>query len=358
MLADVRGADGFPPVWQANTIMAAPDFERMHAPLFECGSVPLIEGPLAPSRWERPGAWAETERVIEDGLWWAELHGLHHIPETAWLEALRRGADDARRAHEQQTAVCAAVEASGEHDPREPAADRTRRLEHAVRLFTARFGRAPTSFCPPDYRFDPHTEADAVRLGIRVLQGKGEQAGVRLPRLRRWLLARGWPGDGSGRFVMPPRIAFEPYAPGGSPERTGATAVHRRARESWGRGQPAVVSTHRCNYARLDPNESALGRAALRELLRRLAADGAVFLTDSEVRQLVVQSWSQRPVGSRGAFVRYHGVPHEPFTFPAPAGTSRVSVREGRGPEDVHVALEGSEVRARLNVGEYLLEWK
>ena len=31
-LLEFRGGDGFPPVWQANTIMGAPDFERLIAP--------------------------------------------------------------------------------------------------------------------------------------------------------------------------------------------------------------------------------------------------------------------------------------------------------------------------------------
>ena len=127
-LAEFRGGDGFAPVWQANMIVSSRDFERMHAPLFECGTVPLRDYPDVPSRWRRPGAWEEVRRAMDEGVWWPELHGLHHVPETAWLRALRRGAADARRAHEQQSAVCMAVESSGEHDPSEPPEDRTRRL--------------------------------------------------------------------------------------------------------------------------------------------------------------------------------------------------------------------------------------
>ena len=55
-------------------------------------------------------------------------------------------------------------------------------------------------------------------------------------------------------------------------------------RAAWRRGQPAVVSTHRHNFAHLDPAWSGAGRAALRDLLGRFCADGAVFLTDVQVR--------------------------------------------------------------------------
>ena len=357
-LAEFRGGDGFPPVWQPNLVVAAPDYPRLRAPQFECDHVPLLDYPEVPPRWRRPGAWNEMLKAAEEGLWWPELHGLHHIPETGWLVALRRGIADARRAHEQQSAVCTAVEVSGEYDPSEPPRDRTRRLELAVAKFSALLGRVPTSFCPPDYRWDERTEADAERLGIRILQGRGEQHGARFPRLRRALLRQRWPGDFNPRLDMPPRIAFEPRALETSAERVNAEAVQRAAREAWQRGQPAVVSTHRVNYVHLDPSWSAAGRAQLRDLLMRLVSDGAVFVTDSEVRQLLERSWSLREIGGRGVLVRYYGVPREPIRFPARMGTTRVSIREGRGPEDVTVTLEGDEVMARLNVGEYLLEWK
>ena len=357
-LAEFRGGDGFPPVWQANTVVANPDYAALHAPLFECESVPLCDHPLTPSRWQRPGMWDEVAAAREAGVWWPELHGLHHIPETAWLTALRRGLADARRAHEQQSAVCASVEASGEHDPSEPALDRTRRLELAVAKFETLFGRRPASFCPPDYRWDEHTETDATRLGIRTLQGKGEHHGARFPRLRRLFLRQRWPGDWSARLEMPPRIAFEPCSAETNAARVGAAAVHRAAREAWRRGQPAVISTHRANYVHLDPKMATTGHGALRDLLMRLVGDDAVFLMDDEVRQLLERQWSVREIGARGALVRFYGVPGEAIRFPARAGMTRVWLPEGRGAQEVSVSVDGGEVEARLNVGEYLLEWK
>lgn len=285
-LLEFRGADGSPPVWQANTVMAAPDYERMAREGFEAGKLPLVILPETPSRWRRPGLWDEVRESIAAGVWWPELHGLHHLPGQAWLEALRRGAADARLAFTQQSPVCEAIEGSGEYDASEPVASRERSLDQAFALFTRLFGRRPGSLCPPDYRWDAALEVQASRLGATVLQGAAEQAG-RWPRVRRLLHRWRWPDRRGGLLRMPPRIAFEPRGDAAPGSRLGAGMTRAAVRAAWGRGQPAVVSSHRYNYAHLDPAWSAAGRAALRDLLRGLCEDGAVFLTDVKVRDLV-----------------------------------------------------------------------
>jgi hypothetical protein len=358
VLSEFRGGDGLSPVWQANTVVAAPDYSALHPPLFEAGALPLVDLPATPSRWRRPGMWERVRETIEAGLWWPELHGLHHVPEHAWLTALRRGSADARRAHEQQCMVCEAVEASGEYDASEPAELRTAQIERAVARFAAAFGRAPTSLCPPDYRWDDTLEADAERLGVTTIQGRAERAGRPFPRLRRLAHRFRWPETSGRRFYLPPRIAFEPRGGRVPNERLGPETVHRRIRSAWGSGQPAVVSTHRVNYAHLDAAWSEVGRSRLRDLMGALAGDGAVFLTDAEVRQLVERAWSLRPIGARGTLLRHYGVPREPLRFPAPRGVDRVALREGSRAEEARVTLEGGEVRVEANPGEYVLEWR
>jgi len=352
-LSVFRGSDGFPPVWQANTVMAAPDYSRLQPPGFETDALPLVDLPQTPSRWRRPRLWEQVTFARLSGMWWPELHGLHHLPERAWLEALRRGASDARRAFEQQSPVCGAVQASSEYDSSEPAAVRARNLEQAVERFTRLMGRAPSSMCPPDYRWDEQLESDAERLKLTTLQGKAEQHGARWPRLRRLLQSHTWPWRSGERFYLPPRISFEPIA---REPAIGTLAAHHAVRDAWGRGQPAILSSHRVNYAQLDPEASETGRAALRELLARVCRDGAVFLTDFEVRQLVDRRWSVREVGDRGVLFRYHAVPREPVRFAAPAGTKDARLREGHD-SDADLVFEDGEVTLRANVGEYLIEW-
>ena len=357
-LLEFRGGDGFPPVWQANTVMAAPAFERIRPPQFEADPLPLADPAEASPRWRREGLWEAVGEACASGLWWPELHGLHHVPEAAWLGALRRGVADARRALEQHSTVCEAVEASGEYDPSEPRELRRQHLQRAVDRFVERFGRPPGSLCPPDYRWDASLEADAASIGVTILQGYAEQAGRHLVRLRRLLLRYRWPNRRGALFHVPPRIAFEPCMAPIESARTVVRATRAAVRDAWGRGQPAIVSTHRANYAHLRADHPAAGRAALRDLLKGLVQDGAVFLTDAEVRQLQDRGWSVREVGRRGAIVRYYGAPRERIRFPAPEGVTGATVREGRGRGDTEVQIDGGQAVARLNVGEYLVEWE
>jgi hypothetical protein len=74
------------------------------------------------------------------------------------------------------------------------------------------------------------------------------------------------------------------------------------------------------------------------------------------VRQLLDRGWSLRPIGARGALLRYHGVPRDAIRFAAPAGTQRVVLENGDG--DARIGLEGGEVRAQVDPGAYRLEWR
>jgi hypothetical protein len=352
-LATFQGGDGFRPVWQANTIVSAPDYSAMRPPRFLVDALPLVDLPATPSRWARPGLWEEVRRGIGAGLWWPELHGLHHLPEHAWLTALRNGANDARHAFEQQSPVCAAVEASSEYDPTEPPLTRDRNLTLATERFAHLFGRAPASLCPPDYRWDARLESQAERLGIAAIQGSSEQHGARFPQLRRLWHRLHWPRFSGRKLYLPPRIAFEPRA---GDARTGVAAAARAVRDAWRRGQPAVLSTHRVNYAHLDADASAAGRAALRDLLQQLCAEKAVFLTDAEVIQLVSGGWSKRELGDRGTLLRYHAVPGAAIRFAVPSGVRGARFAETRD-DGARIEVAGGQAEVRVKAGNHRIEW-
>lgn len=357
VLEEVSGADGLPPVWQANTVMAAPDYARLEASGFAAGAPPALLQPEVPPRWQRPGLWDEVRRAEGRGLWRAELHGLLHVPASAWLEALRRGEPDARLALRHQCLVCEAAEAGSEFGPREPWELRARQLERGARHFAAFFGRPPTSFCPPDYGWDPRVEAAAARLGVGVLQGRAEQAGLPLGRLhQRWRAAR-WRRRAGPLFAMPARIAFEPRGevdPGG---RRGAHAALRRARAAWAAGRPAVVSSHRLNYAHLDAVRSAAGRVQLRALLGALAAEGAVFLCDAEVAGLEERGWSLRAAGVGRALLRCRGAARVPIRVVLPERARGAAARPVRGGATPAAAVEDGHLALAAEPGDYWVEW-
>lgn len=355
LLEGAAAPGGLPPVLQANMIMATPDYARLRPPMFEAERLPLIDFPGSPSRWKRPGIEKALAAAVASAVWWPELHGLHHLPEHAWIQALRRGEADARRAHEHQSLLCTAVEHGGEYGADEPLELRRAHLEGAVSRFRTLFRRAPGSFCPPDYHWDERLDALANELGLLIFQGVAESAGAKAARFRRLFHRFRFPHYEGRRFVMPPRIAFEPIGPDGPSEALGAARSRRAIHDAWGRGQPAVVSTHRMNYVHLQPGWAEAGREALAKLLAHLAEDAAIFLVDTEVRALIEQGWSVRPVGTTGAVFHYYAVPNEAVRWPAPDGIT--AVRVTAGPEGARLTLEGREVVAHANVGSYLLEW-
>jgi len=159
---------------------------------------------------------------------------------------------------------------------------------------------------------------------------------------------------------MPPRIAFEPRGEAAPGSRLGATAAHRRARAAWGRRQPAIVSSHRLNYAHLDPTWAETGRGALRDLLGMLARDGAIFLTDAEARSLHEHTWSLRALTDRTSLLRCYGEPRSPVRIPAPAGAVGSALRAARdeGARSALLAIEAGELVARLDPGEYVVDWR
>lgn len=358
VLAEAPGRDGLPAVLQANTIVANPDPARLHPPEPGGEGVPVLAHPALPPRWQRPGLWDAVRAAESAGVWWAELHGLHHLPATAWLRALRRGEEEARRAFDQGSPLCAVVEAAGEYGPGEPRSLRAADLAEAVAHFTRLFGRPPASFCPPDYRFDDWLEHEAARRGIAVLQGKGEQHGARGGRLRRWWLAQRFPLRSRGLLVLPPRIAFEPRGNPRPQGPVGLDAAWRKVRREWDAGRPACLSTHRANYAHLDGEWSAAGRDALARLLARLGGEGATFLVDDEVRQLLERGWSLRPWGADRVLLRHHGVAREPLRFPAPAGVTGARCLPPSGGGDAGVKVHAGTAEARVERGEHLIAWE
>jgi hypothetical protein len=344
-----------PPVLQANTVMASPDYDRLRPPMFEAEVLPLTDFPATPARWRRPGLDRALHGAIDAGVWWPELHGLHHLPEAAWLRGLRRGESDARRAFEQQSMVCSAVETGGEYGAAEPLDLRRRNLALAVEKFRATFGRAPASFCPPDYHWDDALDRDAETLGLRIFQGVAESAGARVPRFRRLFHRFRWPHFEGARFVLPPRIAFEPLTAEGPSEALGVDRTWRAVQEAWGRGQPAVVSSHRMNFVHLQTGWADSGREALGALLARLTGAGAMFLVDFEVRELLERGWSLRRVGASAAVLRYFGVPGAPVLLAALAGVDAAAIRTAGAGARFEPAEGG--VMARVNVGSYRLDW-
>ncbi len=69
LLLQLEARDGLAPVLQANTVVAAPAFERVVPPFTE---LPLAWPEEASQRWHRPGLEAAMREACEAGVWWPE----------------------------------------------------------------------------------------------------------------------------------------------------------------------------------------------------------------------------------------------------------------------------------------------
>ena len=120
-----------------------------------------------------------------------------------------------------------------------------------------------------------------------------------------------------------------------------------------------MVSTHRVNYAHLDPAWSEAGRATLSDLLARLAADGATFLVDAEVRSLHERGWSLRPLGEGSALLRRRAASGARARVRVPVAGRIVgaTVRDARGSAGPRVTVEAGHLVAEPGEGDLLLDW-
>ena len=131
---------------------------------------------------------------------------------------------------------------------------------------TPLFGRPPRSVIAPDYHWDDRCEDLWLSRGLTTIQAKrgqrrAEYAGLwgRVRKVGERTLARQLRRD---RVYLDRNVLFEPVA-----ERRSRTWSPREAvaavATAWRRGEPAIVETHRVNFAHLDPAVAALGRSEL-----------------------------------------------------------------------------------------------
>jgi hypothetical protein len=168
-------------------------------------------------------------------------------------------------------------------------------------VFAALFGRPPRSVIAPDYHWDDRCEDLWRARGLTTIQAKrgqrrAEYAGAwgRVRKVGERTLARQLRRD---RVYLERNVLFEPVQNEQPALVTAQAAAAVVA--AWGRGEPAIVESHRVNFAHVDPAVTALGRSELSRFLGALAPSSAgrpVYLVDGEVAglQRLGTSWVDR----------------------------------------------------------------
>lgn len=314
VLAGARGRDGRPAVLQPNYIMGwqapvqgegEPDGRQLRD-----GMLPAFH-----PRYARPGLWDAVGRAVASGVWYPEYHGLWHFDPAA-RAALCAADPAAAAAAARGLLLFPGSHHSYELDDARPLTVLAAELAAGMAAFAGVFGRRPDAVIAPDYHWSHRHERLWRDAGLTVVQAQREQ---RHPdyeglsgRLRK-VLARVLRREGEHRLTYLDRNVRLETAQLGDPAQAVDRAL-RGVRRAWSRGEPAIVESHRVNYAHLDPRIAADGRAALAGLLAVLGRE-PLFLTDVEVARLSRHGVSWRRAGD-GVLVRNLTHARRPVVLP------------------------------------------
>lgn len=287
LLAANPGRDGLPAVLQANYVVASlareGDAWREYA------------WPDLPPAYRRPGLWSAVASARARGVWRAEFHATwHYDPERRFSAALE--SDVAREVTRRGITLFPGSEQARELGPWRARADLARELDASMACFAAAFGRPAVSTVAPDYTWNAAMEDLWQERGLTVIQGKREQRNPDLPggyagRVLKLLGRRLDAMRHPGRTYLERNCRFEPVQEA-NPEDTWRRCA-AEVKAAWERGEPAIIETHRVNFAHTDPAVSVVGREALSHLLEAVAAGGPVFLNDDEVAQIAREGVSR-----------------------------------------------------------------
>lgn len=296
ILAGARGRDGLPAVLQPNYVLSSL--------AFEAGQWRRYDLPELPAAYQRPGLWPAVQAAIAAGVWHPEFHAAWHYDPERRREAVGAGGA-AREAAERGIMLFPGSEAARELGPWRPTEGLAAELDQALEVFAAAFGRPPGALIAPDYTWDGRCEDLWESRGLRVIQAKREQRHPGLPQgmpgrvlkvlERQWSRARN-----PGRAYLERNCRLEPVqAPDPA---VVADACAQETMAAWRRGEPAIVETHRVNFAHGQPEVARAGRQALARYLAAVAGPGSpgpLFMVDAEIAGLMRRGTSARWSGDR-----------------------------------------------------------
>jgi len=283
VLARHRGRDGHPAVLQPNYVVSSLDYSE--------GNWTCFDLPDLPPAYERPDLWAAVDEGIRTGVWYPEFHAAwHYDPDLRKRDAL---SDDlARQATGRGIMLFPGSERAKELGAWRSPQDLQRELDHSLAVFQDLFGRTVGSVMAPDYHWDAGVEAMWAGRELTVIQGKREQINPswgtgKVGRLVKYVV-RHWDRlRYPGRTYLERNCRLEPVQ-AVDPAAVVADCV-AATRRAWAAGEPAIVESHRVNFAHADRRVVASGQSALDRYLEEIVGNfepAPLFVTDHEIAQL------------------------------------------------------------------------
>ncbi len=324
LLSSHVGRDDFPAVLQANYIVSSLSCRAGEAPgddlSWDRASLPEL-----PATYARPGLWGAVREAVAEGVWWPEYHGLWHYNPEDRMERVVGNAEAARVAARGlliYPGIATSYELADGRDPARLAAE----LAEGLEIFADLFDRDATSVIAPDYAWNRDREVMWREAGLGIVQAKREQRSLTkvgatlLDRLLK-VVERSWRYLSDRRLDYLNRNCHLEGAQAADPDRHAAACLVA-VQDAWRNGEPAIIATHRVNYANLDSVSCDLGHDTLDRVLTGLrnGADTApLYLTDPEIAQLSRRGVSARDTGSR-ILVRNLSHSRRPVLLPCEPG--------------------------------------
>lgn len=297
IMAEARGADGLPAVFQPNYVVSSLSFENEdNRWLWKRYNLPDF-----PPAYQRKGMWSAVKQGIEAGVWYPEFHATwHYDPAMRFEHALETGFS--KKMTKAGVMLFPKSEKARELGPWRSVADLRAELQESRKIFRKVFNRPIGAIIAPDYTWDDRVEKMWLDAGISVIQAKREQRDPTLGnggigRILKFLKRKLTLAVPDQRVYLERNCRLEPVQ-ALSPDIVTLACV-KDTRAAWKSGQPAIVETHRINYAHDDPKIVRQGQDSLKQYLETLCATAEnlpTFMVDTEIAQLQRQgvSWVVR----------------------------------------------------------------
>ncbi len=228
---------------------------------------------------------------VDLGVWYPEFHATWHFDPAMRLEAAL-STDFALKMTKAGVALFPGSEKAWELGPWRLTADLNSELLHSLEVFAKAFGRPVGSVIAPDYTWDDRIETMWQAQGIRTIQAKKEQRDPTLlsgkaGRIQKFLKRKVDRLVHRQRQYLERNCRLEPVqAPNVD---TVVQQCLADTRNAWKKGYPAIVETHRVNFAHSDPQVVQQGQQAIQNYLLSICENPEnlpVFLVDTEIAQL------------------------------------------------------------------------
>ncbi len=296
VLMSVHDRDGRRALMTVNTIVANPDFEKIRASDFrEYYYEPF---PETLKRYPHHGRSFELWReAMAAGLFRPQFHGREHLNVIRWMKALREERERVRLAfsfrmtdlsQSEKITEDAFVDALNYEDPGE-ISFQEQSIAEGTALFSQLFGYRASSFIAPNYIWSSHLNDTLHQCGIRSFQGIWLQFEPLPGREHRF--RRRWHYQGEqnslGQCYLVRTAGFEPsLCPGVDCVDRALARIHT----CFLMGKPAVLGTHRLNFAgSIDPSNRQRNLPQFRRLLKSIVHrwPDVEFMSSDQLTSLV-----------------------------------------------------------------------